>query len=160
MIFTKAMEYEEIKKDLNKDDTVTIVGCSMCARLSGSGGEEKMKELALKLREDGYDVKDGYMLAMVCSPKALYVKPNKGGTTLISLSCSAGTSNIKRYFADQKIIEATKDIGLAVTDTDKKITKVTLPYESCKEDDGKEYKLHTGEKMDSDDNLLTEEVKK
>lgn len=160
MIFTKSMTYEDIKKNLDKDDVITIIGCQSCARWSGSGGEGKMKELALKLRNDGFNVKDGYSIRYVCGPSILYTKLGKDVTTVISLACNAGSSSIHQNFPEHKIVNATADIGLMVIDSDKKILKVTLPYEGSQRQLGKEYKLHTGEKMDSDNNLLNMEVAK
>lgn len=161
MIFAKALPYEDIKKNLDKDnDVITIIGCQSCVRASGCGGEEKMRELALKLREDKFNVKDGFMVPSVCTPKVLYAKLGGKINTIIALTCSAGTSNIQRYFSNYKIVESTKDIGLMVSDSDKKILKVTMPYQYSENELGKEYGLCTGEKMDSNNKLLAMEVGK
>lgn len=159
MIFTKALPYSEIKKNLNKDDVITIIGCESCVRTSGCGGEEKMKELALKLRKDGYNVVDGFMVPNSCSPKVLFAKVGKNINTIISLACSAGMSNVKRYFLNYKIVETTADIGLMVSDSDRKVLKVTMPYKDYQAEQGKEYGLCTGEKVDSDSWLVMEAEK-
>lgn len=161
MIFTKSLKYEDIKNNLNKDtDIISIIGCETCVRTSGSGGQEKMRELALKLREDGYAVKDGFMVPSACTPKVTFAKLNKDINTIISLACSAGTSNIERYFSEYKIIETTEDIGLMITDSDKKTIKVTMPYKGHEDEASKEYELYTGNKKDTANELPILEVEK
>ncbi|MDD2402495.1 MAG: hypothetical protein PHI90_09400, partial [Clostridia bacterium] len=161
MIFTKALKYEDIKKGLDKDnDIITIIGCETCVRVAGSGGEEKMKELALKLRSDGYNVKDGFMVPTACTPKISFAKLSKDVNTIVSLACSAGSSNLERSYPEYKIIETTEDIGLMITNTDKNIIKVTMPYEGHEDEAGKEYDFYTGNKRDNDNELLFSEVRK
>ncbi len=160
MIFTKALKYEDIKKNLDiENDVITIIGCETCARVAGSGGEEKMKVLAMKLRSEGYNVKDGYMVPTVCTPKIFFAKLNKDVNTIISLACSAGSSNLERSYSEYKIIESTEDIGLMVTDTDKEIIKVTMPYSGHKNELGNEYDFYTGNKRENNNGLPIWEVK-
>lgn len=160
MIFTKALTYKDIEDKLDKNDVITIIGCESCVRSSGSGGEERMRQIALKLRADGFNVKDGYMVPGACTPKVLFTKLGRDTTAVISLACSAGTSNINRYFGKYKVVEATRDIGLMLMDSDKKVLKVTMPYQGSQDEMGKEYKLCTGEKTDSDNNIPVMEVTK
>ncbi|MGD9155252.1 MAG: hypothetical protein PVG90_07115 [Bacillota bacterium] len=159
MIFTKALPYNEIRRNLDKNDVITIIGCQSCVRASGCGGAEKMKELALKLRKDGYNVIDGFMVPSSCTPKVLFAKLGKNVNTIISLACSAGMSNIQRYFANYKIIATTMDVGLMVSDSDQKVLKVTMPYQKYQTEQGKEYELCTGEKIDSHKLLMMEAEK-
>jgi hypothetical protein len=160
MIFTRTAEYEDIKNGLDENDVITIITCQSCARVSGSGGENKMKELAIRLRGDGYNVKEGYSIRYVCSPSVLYAKVDKDVSAIISLACNAGTSSIHQNFRGRKVVQATRDVGLMVADSDKKILKVTLPIKRCQDELGQEYKVHTGEKMHSNNNLLNTEVSK
>lgn len=158
MIFTKALPYNEIKEKLSKtNDVITVIGCQSCVRASGCGGEKKMKELALSLRQNGYNVKDGFSVLASCTPKVLFVKLDSEVNTILSLSCSAGTANVKRCFPKHKVVETTAAIGLMLADSDKKILKVTMSYQDYPDEKGKEYGLCTGEKMDSNNNLLTME---
>ena len=161
MIFTKALKYEDIIKNIDIDnDVITIIGCETCVRVAGSGGEEKMKELAMKLRSEGYNVKDGFMVPSSCTPKVLYAQLSKDVNTIISMACSAGTSNVIRCFPEYKVIETTENIGLMITDTDKNIIKVTMPYESHEDELGMEYECCTGNKKDNNYGLLVLEVEK
>lgn len=159
MIFTKALPYDTIKQNLKKDDVITIIGCQTCVRTSGSGGEERMRKLALRLRKDGFNVIDGFMVPTACTPKVLFAKLKPNVNTIISLACSAGLSNVQRYFSNYKIVETTEDVGLMVTDSDKKVLKVTMPYQGYQKEEGKEYILCTGEQADSNQLFVMEAEK-
>jgi len=148
MIFTKSLDIEDIKKDLDKDnDVIAIIGCETCVRVSGSGGDEKMKELALKLRSDGYNVKEGFMIPTACTPKIFLAKPGRSVNTILSLACSAGTSNLERELSQYKVVRTTEDIGLMIHDTVTEAIKITMPYDSHKDEKGNEYEAHTGKAL-------------
>lgn len=158
MIFAKAFPYENIVENLDKEtDVITIVGCLSCVRVSGCGGEEKMRELALRLRKDGFKVKDGFLILTACTPHIHCVKLLPEVNTVISLACSAGASNVQRSFPECKTVEAIEDIGLMVVDSDKKILKVMMAYEDHADELGKEYAALSGEKMLLNNELLTKE---
>ncbi len=145
MIFTKSLDYEEILAKLDKDsDVIALIGCEVCVRVAGSGGESVMRDLALKLRGDGYDVRDGFMIPTSCTPKLLFVKLHRDINTILSLSCGAGTANVKRLFPSHKVVGTTENIGLMVADTDKRVLKVTMPYSGHRGDEGSEFKMFTG----------------
>jgi hypothetical protein len=154
MIFIKSIEYDNVVKQLDKEnDIITIMGCETCARVAGVSNEEQLKKLAGKLIEDGYNVEGGYLIPSLCTPKVLFTKVKDRVNTIISISCNAGASNLIRIFADKKIISATEDIGLMIENTDKHIVKITVPYGGHDNEYGKEYQANTGIKMDTDDNL-------
>jgi hypothetical protein len=154
MIFTKALEYEDIRKSLDKDnDVITMIGCETCVRVAGSGGQERMKDLALKLRSDGYNVKDGFMVPTACTPKIFLAKIARNVNTIVSLACEAGSANLERSYPEYKLVQTIKDVGLMVADTDKKVLKVTLPYQVSDNEVGREFKLFTGERNENDNSL-------
>ena len=154
MIFTKPLKYEDITKNLDKEnDIISLLGCETCVRVAGSGGQEVMKKLALKLREDGFNVKDGFLVPTACNPKIMFVKLDKDINTIVSLSCSAGSSNITRAYPEYKLVQTSVDAGLMVTDTDKNIIKITMPYEGFNDEAGFEYETVTGKKTEGNDNL-------
>lgn len=145
MIFTKSLDVEDIKKKLDKDnDVIAIIGCETCVRVSGTGGDEKMKELALRLRSEGYTVKEGFMVPTACTPKIFLAKPDRSVNTILSLACSAGTSNLERELSQYKVVGTTEDIGLMIHNTDTELIKITIPYGEHEEERGKEYEAHTG----------------
>ncbi len=155
MILTKSLDYEEIIKNLDKEkDVIAIIGCNTCIRVSGAGGPEKLKELAVKLRSDGYKVKEGFMLPIACMEPYLFTaKLANGVNIIISLSCSAGFSNMKRNFLEIKVIETVKDMGLMVADANKGILKLVSPYEKYKDKAGSEYVIGSDAKELLGENL-------
>ncbi|MBF9018399.1 MULTISPECIES: hypothetical protein [unclassified Oceanispirochaeta] len=154
MIFAKALKYEDIIKNLDREnDVISMLGCETCVRVAGCGGRKAMKELALKLREDGFNVKEGFLVPTACNPKITFAKLDKEINTVVSMACSAGGSNIKRLFPECKLIESSEDVGLMVSDTDKKVLKITKPFKKFEHETGFEYETLTGIKLESNDNL-------
>ncbi len=161
MIFTKALSYKEITKTLDKEtDIIAMVGCETCVRVAGVGGVDKLRNLALQLREDGYHVLEGHLIPEACTPKIFFAKIDPKVTTLISLSCNAGTTNFARNYSHLKVIETVEDIGLMVSDTDQEILKITMPYKKNSTQRGQEYHAGDGKKLDTNNNLPIMEVKK
>lgn len=149
MIFSKIEPYEEIIKKLDKkEDKIAIISCNTCARTCGNGGINKLNELGLRLIMDGYNVTDEVVILYACSEPILReAKLNLEANTIMVLSCSAGWACIKRNFPEKKVLQVTKDVGLVMTDTDKGIFKVVMPYRDHESEMGKEYRTGTGEPL-------------
>jgi hypothetical protein len=45
------------------------------------------------------------------------------------------------------VLKVTEDIGLVITDNDKEIFKVVMPYKGHESEMGKEYRTNTGEPL-------------
>ena len=149
MIFAKIEPYEEIIKKLDKkEDKIAIISCNTCARTCGNGGLNKLNELGLRLIRDGYYVTDEAVVLYACSePMLREAKLDLEANTIIVLSCSAGWSCFTRNFPGKKVLKVTEDIGLVLTDTDKEIFKVVMPYKNHESEMGKEYRVNTGEPL-------------
>ena len=147
MIFSKIESYKDIIKKLDrKEDKIAIISCNTCARTCGNGGLNKLNELGLRLIRDGYYITDEAVVLYACSEPILReAKLNLEANTIIVLSCSAGWSCFTRNYPDKKVLKVTEDIGLVVTDTDKEIFKVIMPYKRHESEIGKEYRTNTGE---------------
>jgi uncharacterized protein YjhX (UPF0386 family) len=149
MIFAKIEPYEEIIKKLDKkEDKIAIISCNTCARTCGNGGLNRLNELGLRLIRDGYYVTDEAVVLYACSePMLREAKLDLEANTIIVLSCSAGWSCFTRNFPDKKVLKVTEDIGLVLTDMDKEIFKVVMPYKNHESEMGKEYRVNTGEPL-------------
>lgn len=143
MIFSNSLDYKELTKQLDKEnDVITIVGCNTCIRVSGAGGPDKMKEVASKLKKDGYNVKDGFMLPIACmEPYLATMTLDNQVNTIVSLTCTAGVSNIRRNYPNLKLVETVDNIGLIVADTNKGVLKIAMPYDKHKDKIGQEYPI-------------------
>ncbi|OEU64269.1 MAG: hypothetical protein BA867_03080 [Desulfobacterales bacterium S5133MH16] len=151
MIFTKKLPYESITNELSKDDTISIISCNNCVRIAGTGGGKTMKEVALRLKGDGYNVKDGFLITKACpQPYMGIVRLNPLVDTLILLACNAGCSTAKRVFPGMKIVRTMEDVGLLITDTDKGVVKLAMAFDKFKDLVGKEFEIGTGKQMSSE----------
>ena len=149
MIFAKIEPYEEIINKLDKkEDRIAIISCNTCARTCGNGGLNKLNELGLRLIRDGYNITDEVVILYACSEPILREsKLDLEANTIIVLSCSAGWSCFTRNFPDKKVLKVTEDIGLVMTDSDKEIFKIVLPYKNHESKLGREYRINTGEPL-------------
>lgn len=151
MVFTKLLSYELITGELSKESTISIISCNNCVRVAGTGGEKKMKELAFKLKEDGYNVKDGFLITKACpQPYMGSVRLGPLVDTLIVLACNAGWSTANRVFPGKKIVRTLEDVGIIITDTDKGVVKVAKTFDKFKDQLGKEFEIGTGKPMSSE----------
>ncbi len=110
---TKARKYDAIKEELNKEDKISIISCNTCVRLSQTGGEEKLKELAMKLRADGYKIQDGFLITAPCQDHYINnVTITPDIDTIVMLACSSGCANAQYHFEGKKIVPALEDRGM------------------------------------------------
>ena len=115
---TRALKLDVIKEHLDKDaDTITLISCNTCVRLAKTGGRQKMAQMAEKLREEGYQVRDGFLVTVPCWDHCMEnVKIQPDINTIIVLGCSCAYANIKIHFPDRKIVSAIMDRGTVVQD--------------------------------------------
>ena len=116
---TRAAKFEVITEQLKKDDDIiSIISCNTCVRLAKTGGADKMKQMALKLKEDGYRVHDGFLITLPCWDHCLdNITLHPTVNAVIVLGCSCGCANISVKFPGRKIIPAVMDRGTVVEDT-------------------------------------------
>jgi hypothetical protein len=152
MIFSKIESYEDIVKKLDKkEDKIAIISCNTCARTCGNGGINKLNELGFRLIREGYNVTDEAVVLYACSEPILRESKLNidDANTIIVLSCSAGWSCFTRNYPDKKVLKVTDDIGLVITDTDREIFKVVMPYKGHESELGNEYRTNSGEPLTS-----------
>jgi len=115
---TRAVKYEAIAEQLDKEkDIISLVSCNTCVRLAKTGGAEKMRELALKLREDGYQVNDGFLITLPCWDHCLdNVTLHSTVNAVVVLGCSCACANLAARFPGVKLVPAVVDRGTLVED--------------------------------------------
>jgi hypothetical protein len=116
MIVTSSKPYGVIKGMLKKWKKIGIVSCNSCARVCETGGREKADELAVRLRQDGFDVVDVEVLPMACNVDAAR-RPNYKGDLLVVLACDSGAYTLQSLFPTKVIIPALDTTGLGARDT-------------------------------------------
>jgi len=115
---TRAVKYEAIAGQLDKEkDIITMVSCNTCVRLAKTGGAAKMKELALQLRKDGFQVKDGFVITLPCWDYSLdNVTLHPTINTVVVMGCSCACANIAVHRPGVKIVPTVVDRGTVVED--------------------------------------------
>lgn len=115
MIITESKPFGMIKAELKKEDKIGIVSCNSCVRICETGGKEAMKELADRLKKEGFNVVDMDLIGMACDFDQLKKDELKGDVTIV-LACDAGVYNLKKLFPNRKIVRALDTVGLGAYD--------------------------------------------
>jgi len=123
MIITEIKPYGLVKTQLDKKDQIGIVSCNSCPRICETGGEEAMKKLAERIKNDGFNVVDMDLIGRACDFDLLK-KDELNGTVTMVLSCEAGVYNLSKLFPKRKIIGVLDTIGLGVYDHKGNLTLV------------------------------------
>jgi len=117
MIITKQKKIDEILKIIGKN-SVFIVGCSECATLCHTGGEEEVISMRNELEKNNIEVTGWTILDPAChlnNDKRL-LKPFKDKTNkssiILVLACGNGVQTVREIFDDKKIISGTDTIFL------------------------------------------------
>lgn len=148
MVHTKSRQYDAIRDEIDKKSVISIISCNNCVRVCGTGGRDKLRDLALRLRKDGYRVKDGFLITKACpQPYMGAVSLDPMVDTVVVLACYAGWSNAKRRFPGRKIVSTTEDVGLLITDSDKGVVKLVKTFGKYGDLLGTEFEIGTGKPL-------------
>jgi hypothetical protein len=114
MVITKARKYEEIKAQLKKNEKVLVMSCNSCVRFTGTGGEEKMLQLAQKLKNDGFQIIGTALIGAACIKEMFREKAK--ADVIVMISCDAGIYNVENELKPKKIVKALETLGIGVRD--------------------------------------------
>ena len=143
---TQRKPFEEIKSHLKKTDRTGIISCNTCVRFCGTGGLEKMEELASQLRREGYTVEEELLLTAACIRDYIErARLSKGLTKIIALTCDAGWASIKQALPDVEVIKANETLGIMVVSPGNGVLKLMKTFKKYKNRAGDEFGLLTGE---------------
>jgi len=67
MIYSEQKPWEEIASYLGRNEKVFVLGCGGCAAASGSGGEEQVRELSRKLRNENVTITGTRVIEFLCN---------------------------------------------------------------------------------------------
>lgn len=133
----RTMSYDELKGVLGKDDRIVIWSCDTCAKAShGFGGEGAMKDLAARLRNDGYDVRREELMVASCYYDGIRARKEQWIASgeydeidvIIPLACQEARAAMTILFPDKTIIDDSRTAGLGVLD-ENGVCILTDPFE-------------------------------
>ncbi|MCJ2514001.1 MAG: methylenetetrahydrofolate reductase C-terminal domain-containing protein [Candidatus Thermoplasmatota archaeon] len=117
MIITKSKNINNIINQINQE-SVFIIGCSECATICKTGGENEISKLEKLLTKQGINVIGSVILEPAChklNDKRIlnkYKKELKDIKQIITLSCGNGAQTISEIFEDKEVISGTDTIFL------------------------------------------------
>jgi len=101
MIIQKQKPFEEIIGSLEGERAVFIVGCAECAATCQTGGDEQVVDMALRLKEAGFNVTGWVVIDPVCrlleAQRALreHAGAVSKADSILVLACGGGVQTIK-----------------------------------------------------------------
>lgn len=117
MIITKSKNINNIINQINQE-SVFVIGCSECATICKTGGENEIYKLEKLLTKQGINVIGSVILEPAChklNDKRIlnkYKKELKDIKQIITLSCGNGAQTISEIFEDKEVISGTDTIFL------------------------------------------------
>ena len=133
----RTMTYDELKGLIEKGARIAVWSCNTCAKAShGFGGGESMKELASRLRSDGFDVRKEELMPASCYYDGIRVRKEKWVAdgeydeidVIIPLACQEARAAMTELFPDKKIVDDSRTAGLGVLN-DSGVCVLTDPFE-------------------------------
>lgn len=118
MIISKQKDKEEILNCLKDGNSFFLLGCSECAALCGTGGEEALKEMKGFLENAGKRITGTFVAKTGCQVLGTKVelKPFKEAIdeadAILVMSCGAGTQAIVELYKDKVVYPANDTLFL------------------------------------------------
>jgi ferredoxin len=117
IISVRSLSYDELKRNLSRDDKIVLWSCDTCVKHCGIAGMEKMTVLEEMLKEDGYNVINKELVSESCqinlAKKHRAAKEDlfKEATAIITLTCELGYQCVRNVFPKTKVIGTAKTFG-------------------------------------------------
>jgi ferredoxin len=117
IISVRSLSYDELKRNLSRDDKIVLWSCDTCVKHCGIAGMEKMTVLEDMLKEDGYNVIDKELISESCqinlAKKHKKAKEDifNAATAIITLTCELGYQCVRAVFPKTKVIGTAKTFG-------------------------------------------------
>jgi hypothetical protein len=132
----RKIDYEELKKQLDKDDKIVVWSCNDCTKYCDLGGRKNLNALADALEKDGYTVLRRELIGVSCQPPLVRERTRhpstkdlyKEATAIIVLACTDGFLKVQRVFRKKKVIQVGESVGLGAY-SEKDGMRLVIPLE-------------------------------
>ncbi|MBN1784172.1 MAG: (2Fe-2S)-binding protein [Candidatus Bathyarchaeota archaeon] len=117
IISVRSLSYDELKRNLSRDDKIVLWSCDTCVKHCGIAGMDKMTALEDMLKEDGYTVIKKELISESCQVnlakkhKAAQEDLFNEATAIITLTCELGYQCVRNVFPKIKVIGTAKTFG-------------------------------------------------
>lgn len=145
IISLRNMSYDELKDKISPDEKISLYSCNACIIACGVGGLEKMERLENLLKNDGYNVVGKDLISIGCqkhlienrktdvAKKKIYEEAD----VIIPLICEDGYEGISEIYANKKIIQVAKTLGVGSFTMDRGVV-LNTPFKETGLDEKKE----------------------
>ncbi|MDA8174035.1 MAG: methylenetetrahydrofolate reductase C-terminal domain-containing protein [Nitrospiraceae bacterium] len=118
MIITKKKDRKKLLESTGRYNRFFLLGCSECATLCGTGGQEQIDELKKELEESGKTVTGGFVAKTGCQALGTKVELKQFKEALdntdcvIVMSCGAGTQSAVEIFPEKAVYPSNDSLFL------------------------------------------------
>lgn len=131
MIITEQKPMEEVLEMIKPFRKIFVMGCGTCSTTCQTGGEEQVKEMAKKLKEDGKEITGIVIVEAPCDARLLRRDTRKlkneieSSEAILCMSCGAGVQDVAEHLGKMTVpCLNTKFIG--------QIERIGEFYERCR----------------------------
>ncbi|MEM2112131.1 MAG: methylenetetrahydrofolate reductase C-terminal domain-containing protein [Candidatus Bathyarchaeia archaeon] len=131
MIITEQKPMEEILRMLNSFQKIFIIGCGTCSTVCQTGGEEQVKHMAEKLKQEGKEIPGMVVVESPCDARILKRDTRKvkneleKSDAILCMTCGAGVQDIVEHLGKISVPALnTKFLGM--------IERIGEFYERCR----------------------------
>ncbi|MCM8758944.1 MAG: methylenetetrahydrofolate reductase C-terminal domain-containing protein [Candidatus Omnitrophica bacterium] len=117
MLYTEMKSFDEIKKLLEREKTIFLLGCNGCAEVCKTSDEKSISEIESKLKESGKDVVGKLLIDFLCSKQLVIKRLSRVQekidicTAILVFSCGIGVQ-CTAAVSNKSIYPATNTISL------------------------------------------------
>ncbi|NLI74316.1 MAG: hypothetical protein GX369_06070 [Euryarchaeota archaeon] len=135
---SRAIPYQEIVNNLNKEEGVAIISCNACANYCRTGGRRAMTNMSSDLEADGFNVVISKVIPKACILTNFdNVSLPDDVDTVLMMACVSGLRAANRVFSDKRIISSNETLGIGYYDSSKRGSVLVSPYSGYQDKVGK-----------------------
>lgn len=118
MIITRKRELQQLMENIKNYKSLFLLGCSECAALCGTGGEQQLQEMKETLEAQGKKVIGMFVAKTGCQVLGTKVelKPFKealeSAACILVMSCGAGTQTMVELYEDKPVYSTNDSLFL------------------------------------------------
>ncbi len=136
IVVLRDLDYEDLKKQLSRDDKIIVWSCNDCTKYCNLGGRKHLNALSNALEKDGSKVLKRELVGVSCQMKINRERTKhpatkelfKEATAIIVLACTDGFLKVQRVFRKKKVIQVGLSVGLG-TYSKQEGMKLVIPLE-------------------------------
>ena len=125
---TRLRPMKDIMADLGKGESIAVISCNNCVRISGAGGEGVWEKVCEDLKQQGFNIEQEVLITNPCSRGYFEnLKLVPGIKSVLLLACHGAQAGFKTIFPQVRLVSGTETMGLYVYSKKAGVVKLMMP---------------------------------